>query len=276
MRWMTEQQQRYDRIAAGYGRWWAPVLAPTAVRVLDLIEPAVAAGARRLLDLGTGTATLAVAAVRRWSTIEVTGIDASTGMLAAARAVADDTLLAPDRDRFLTEPAFADRLPFDDASFDAAVSSFVLQLVPSRHAALREVHRVLRPGAPFAHLTWLVGGRAFEPDAALDAALELAGFDPREPDGRPGDYASVAAAAAGLRRAGFREVTATGDELVHQFDPVSYQGFVEEFDEEDTFQSMDRSTRRRVQEDLRARLERLPAEAFTLRLPVVFARGTKA
>jgi SAM-dependent methyltransferase len=272
---MTEQQERYDRIAAGYGRWWAPVLAPTAVRVLDLIDGAVANGARRLLDLGTGTATLAVAAVRRWPSVEVTGIDASAGMLAAARATADTTLPAADRARFLTEAAFADRLPFDDASFDAAVCSFVLQLVPSRHAALREVHRVLRQGAPFAHVTWLTGGRAFAPDAALDAALELAGFDPREPDTRSGDYRSVDTAAAGLRRAGFRNVTAERSELVHRFDAASYQGFVEEFDEEDTFRSMDRPTRRRVQQDLRARLEALAPEAFELRLPVVFARGTR-
>jgi SAM-dependent methyltransferase len=272
---MTDQQTRYDRIAVGYARWWAPVLAPTAVRVLELVEPVVASGGTRLLDVGTGTATLPIAAIRRWPRVEVTGIDASSGMVAAAGAEADRALNTADRARFRTATAFADELPFDHSSFDGAVSSFVLQLVPSRHAVLREVFRVLRPGARFAHVTWLVADRAFAPDAALDAALDLAGIGAREPEVRTGDYASVAAAAAGLRRAGFREVTAEPYELVHRFDPVSYQGFVQEFDEEDTFESMDRATRRRVEADLRERLQSLPADAFTMRLPVVFAAGTR-
>jgi SAM-dependent methyltransferase len=155
------------------------------------------------------------------------------------------------------------------------VSSFVLQLVPSRLAAIREVHRVLKPGATFAHATWLVDARAFAPDAALDAALELAGFDPPEPNGRSGDYASVVAAVAGMRRAGFRDVSAERFELVHQFDADSYIGFVTQFDEQDTFEEMDRSTRRRVVADLRARLLDLPAEDLVMRLPVVLARGTR-
>jgi SAM-dependent methyltransferase len=207
--------------------------------------------------------------------VDVTGIDASSGMAAAGGAEADRALSRGERARFRTATAFADELPFEDQAFDAAVSSFVLQLVPSRHAVLREVFRVLRPGARFAHVTWVVAHRAFAPDAALDAALDLAGIGAREPEVRTGDYASVAAAAAGLRRAGFRDVTAEAYELVHRFDPVSYQGFVQEFDEEDTFESMDRATRRRVEADLRERLQALPADAFTMRLPVVFAAGRR-
>jgi ubiquinone/menaquinone biosynthesis C-methylase UbiE len=42
--------------------------------------------------------------------------------------------------------ALADELPFDDASFDAAVAAQVLCSVPSQAAALAELRRVLRPG----------------------------------------------------------------------------------------------------------------------------------
>jgi len=105
---MTEQAERYDRIADGYARWWGPIIAPAAVGVLDEIDDAVAAGATRVLDIGTGTGTLAVAAIRRWPSVRVTGIDASSGMIAKASAVADAELSAAERARLTLRVAFAD------------------------------------------------------------------------------------------------------------------------------------------------------------------------
>ena len=272
---MTDQQARYDRVARGYARWWAPVLRPTAIQVLDRVDPVVAAGGRHLLDLGTGTATLAIEAVRRWPTVEVVGIDASTEMAAAAGREADRLLHPADRHRFSTRVAFADELPFEDASFDAAMSSFVLQLVPSRAAVMDELWRVLRPGATFAHVTWVRGSRAYRPDIEFDRALEEVDIEPREFDGRGGDFASVEAAASGLRKAGFRRVRAVGGELTYAFDPRSYLGFMEEFDEEDLFQSLDPELRDRLHSTLVARLNRISDEAFILRLPVVHAEGVR-
>ncbi|MBA2537553.1 MAG: methyltransferase domain-containing protein [Actinobacteria bacterium] len=45
--------------------------------------------------------------------------------------------------------ASAERLPFPDASFDAAVSTFVFCSVDDPAVALAEIHRVLRPGGRF-------------------------------------------------------------------------------------------------------------------------------
>ena len=52
---MTEQSERYDRISEGYARWWAPVIAPAALAAIDEIAAAIDGGARRVLDVGTGT-----------------------------------------------------------------------------------------------------------------------------------------------------------------------------------------------------------------------------
>jgi ubiquinone/menaquinone biosynthesis C-methylase UbiE len=268
-----DQAARYDRIAAGYARWWAPVLVRDAETVLDLVAADVAAGARRIVDLGTGTGTLGIAAVERWPDVEVVGIDGSREMAAAAEAQADRRLMRSDRRRYGVRVAYADELPFEAGSFDLVVSSFVLQLVPSRHAALREVRRILRHGGRLAYVTWLTSDRAFPGDAAFDRALEEIGIGAREPDYRSGDLASPDAAARGLRRAGLKEARAHRAELTYRFDVEGFARFVEEFDEEDLVASLERRERIRLKRRFRDLLRQLPGDALLLRLPIVYATG---
>jgi ubiquinone/menaquinone biosynthesis C-methylase UbiE len=272
---VNDQAERYDRIAAGYARWWAPVIAPRAVDALDMLEPVVAAGALRILDVGTGTGTLAIGAIQRWPGVHVTGIDASREMAEAAEREADRLLAAGDRRRFDARVAFADELPFEDGAFDAAMSSFVFQLVPNRARALREVRRVLRPGGTLAYVTWLTDDRIFPPDIDLDDALDEIGIGPREPDGRPGDVESVEGAIRQLRRAGYEDVTASRAVLEHPFDIDGYVAFITQFDEADTYESLEPDERVTFERSLRSRLERRRDDELVLRLPVVAARGVR-
>ena len=83
---MSEDQgARYDRIADGYARHWAPVIRPAAVRLLEVLAPLLPAGSAHLLDIGTGTGTLALEAIERWPAVHVTGIDASSEMAGRAK-----------------------------------------------------------------------------------------------------------------------------------------------------------------------------------------------
>ena len=272
---MTEQAERYDRIAAGYARWWAPIIAPAAVGVLDEVAGAIESGAERILDIGTGTGTLPVAILRRWPQVRVTAIDASSGMIEMAQAEANRLLGPIKRDRLHLRVAFADDLPVSDRAFDLVVSSFVLQLVPNRYRALREARRALVRGGRLAYVTWLADDRAFVPDVDFDAALDEVGIGAREWNHRPGDVPSVDSAVSQLRRAGFADVRARSAELEHPFDIEGYLRFMTEFDEEDLMTDMEPTVRERFEASLRRRLERRRSTELTLRLPTVTATGIR-
>ena len=59
-----------------------------------------------------------------------------------------------------TSGAGAEELPFEDGSFDVAVSTLVLCTVPDQGAALREIRRVLRPGGRLLFLEHVRAGDA--------------------------------------------------------------------------------------------------------------------
>ncbi len=275
----TEEEQaqarRFDVWAAGYDRWWAPVLAPSAHRLLDQLAPVIEAGAVDVLDIGVGTGNLTRPALARWPHVRVTGLDASREMVGTVEALIAET--ADDhRDRFTGTVSFAGDMPYADGSFDVAMSSFVLQLVPSRAKVLREVRRVLRPGGRFAYVTWLVDERAFKPDRIFDGLLDEFGFDDEEDRPRTGDIPSVERAIGELRRAGFRDVSGSRAMLDYGYTVESYIAFLTEFDEVSLFDEMDRPERRRFLALLRERLMGLDPDDLRFTVAIVYASGARS
>jgi len=268
--------ERYDEDAQDYERYWAPVLDATARGLLDRVTgPLVgeSGGPPYVLDVGTGSGVLAIDARRRWPDAMVTGVDPSVGMLAVAaqRAMASG-VDATDRSlTWLVAPAHG--LPLPDASVDLVVSSFVLQLVPDRAAALQELLRVLRPGGRLAALTWLDGGEEFLPATEFDEAVIDLGIpepDEEENDGRSGDFSSPRAAADELRRVGFERVSARADTLTHAWMPDTYLAFKRHYDEAWLFEMLEGTPHlERLETLIRDRFAALPADAFTWRAPVV-------
>ncbi len=268
-------QARYDASAASYRIWWEPVLAPSALALLDRLDHAT--DVRDILDVGTGTGILAIESVRRWPRARVAGLDGSDGMLGVAAAEADRRLDADERTRLTLVAGHAGRLPFTDRSFDLVVSSFVLQLVPDRPAALREALRVLRPGGRLALVSWLATEERFAPDEAFEKALDELDLDEEveAEEARSVDFVSPAAVAAQLRRAGFERVGAQPSTLVHGHRPERYLDFLAEYAEAELFGTLEPMTRQRLRARTQARLDRLPPEAFTWRVPIVFALGRR-
>ena len=100
----------------------------------------------RVIDVACGTGALTITVSDHVGTDgSVVGIDINEGMLNIARSknANIDWRNAP-----------AESLPFDDESFNCAVSQFGLMYFESRENALREMMRVLQPGGMLAVAVW--------------------------------------------------------------------------------------------------------------------------
>jgi ubiquinone/menaquinone biosynthesis C-methylase UbiE len=269
-----EAERIFDEFAEAYRDWWGPIIAPAAVEVLDDIDVDPGGPTFELLDVGSGTGALALRALERWPAMRVRAVDPSSRMLEIA-ADAARRLSPAAASRLRTITAAADRMPLADASADAAVSSFVIQLVPNRAAALREVHRVLRPGGRFACVTWHADDPAFEPDDAFSDALDELQIIPPSNERDVHPYTSASAAAAEFRRSGFREVRGWDAWLEHRFTPESYLDLLEHWVDRELFAGLDHETRLRLRARAIERMSDLRTDAFRWRRPLVRVVGTR-
>ena len=176
---------------------------------LPILEMLPLGQARDILDVGAGTGELFEDLRSRAPHARVTEVDRSQGMLRVAQARGGALLAVMD----------AQRLALADAAFDVAVCIFVLFHLPDPVKALRELRRVLRPGAEIGTVTW--GNDPGPPGAAIwREALDAAGAaqDPRDPSimqhARMNSEAKVDAL---LAEAGFTVIRAQGRRVEHRF-----------------------------------------------------------
>lgn len=132
---IAEKYDLLNRInSLGMDRGWREA----AIDALELGE-----GPKRVLDLATGTADVALAVARRAPGADVVGLDPSSGMLAIGERKVKHAGL---EDRVELVFGDAQELGFPDDSFDGITMSFGIRNVPDRAKALGEMARVLRPG----------------------------------------------------------------------------------------------------------------------------------
>ncbi len=120
----------------------------------------------RWLDVGCGTGALSEAVLAGASPADVVGLDPSPGFVAYASAHVPDP-----RARFVVGDARA--LPVPDGRADAAVSGLMLNFVPARNHALREMRRAVGPGGLVAAYVWDYPGDMQLMTYFWDAAVDL-------------------------------------------------------------------------------------------------------
>ena len=139
---------RYDLLnhllSGGIDRQWRK----RAIRSLALT------GRERVLDLCTGTADLALAAIHaRPAAARVIGVDFSSAMLRVAH---DKLQRERAAERIALVRGDATRIPVADSAIDAITIAFGIRNVENAAAACAEMHRVLAPGGRLAILEFAV------------------------------------------------------------------------------------------------------------------------
>ena len=191
-----------QRIAAAYSQHadtYASVLEPSlAPMAAEIARRANLSSGRLALDIATGTGLVARALAH--AAASVVGVDISLGILRAAsgRSQGQIPFVAGD----------AHRLPFRARTFDLVTCAISLTHFSDVQTALREVHRLLRPGGRFITSAWATEGE--NPTKAAAVRVRQRFLPEREITfgGSFGNelWADVARGRAALRRAGFAKI----------------------------------------------------------------------
>jgi len=135
--------REYSGLADRYDAKWAFYIDATTRETVRRMHLSPSA---RVLDIGCGTGALLHRLLETYPEADLSGVDPVPRMLAIARRK-----LPPSVE---LEEAWAERLPFGEAAFDAVASCSMLHYMPDPETALRETRRVLRPGGRIVITDW--------------------------------------------------------------------------------------------------------------------------
>jgi SAM-dependent methyltransferase len=187
---------------------WTRLLAP---RLLDF---AAFAADGALIDVGTGTGSLACAMAERWRSRRVLGVDIAEPYVAYAREQANGASIEFDI-------GDAAALRCADGAFAGAAAQLVLNFVPNAAAAVREMRRVTRRGGTVAAAVWDFRGGLVYQRLFWDTA---AGIDPGAADARDRLFSGALALPDGLPDL-FRDAGLSGVERASLTIRMDYANF---------------------------------------------------
>ena len=133
-------------VPAIFHQWPAKIISAAAITQSDDV-----------LDVGCGTGALTREVVKCAGS--ATGFDLSESMLGVARQVCPTVTF---------QQGNVAELPFDDSTFDAVVSAFMLMFVSDPKQAVGQLQRVLRPGGRIAAGIW----QGLDNNPVYDALVE--------------------------------------------------------------------------------------------------------
>jgi ubiquinone/menaquinone biosynthesis C-methylase UbiE len=146
------ERQNWDRVAAGWQKWWPPMERGAEKVNRRLIELAMIKSGSRLLDVATGIGEPAITAANKLGNDGyVLAIDISPKMLAIAKQRAISLGL---QDVIEFKEGDIETIKLPSSRFDAVLSRWGLMLLPDLNAALSNIYRSLKEGGHFASAVW--------------------------------------------------------------------------------------------------------------------------
>jgi SAM-dependent methyltransferase len=179
------------------GRYVDAFATATRQFIPGLLDAADVTAGCSVLDVACGPGFVTAGAAARGAV--ATGIDFSDAMLRLART------LHPDID---FQQADAEALPNPDASFDVVVSNFGIHHVARPIQALRQAHRVLRPGGAVAFTVWGAPADNVAWKLVFDAIGRCGDMTALRSPAPGGGLSTPAACLAALEQAGFSNLGA--------------------------------------------------------------------
>jgi ubiquinone/menaquinone biosynthesis C-methylase UbiE len=215
---------------------------------LDWLDPPRGA---RWLDVGCGTGVFTELILNTCSPSAVTAIDPSHAQIEHARGQA-----VGQRAEF--HVAGAQSLAFEDAAFDVVASALVINFIPDRPAALKEMRRVTRRGGAVAGYIWDFAGEN-STSTPLRRAMRHVGLDPPATAGT--EESSLADLRALFERTGLEAVSTRTIDV-----SMTFSGFDEYWSSQTpsfapvtkVIRALPDAERARLQEVLRAQLSAGP------------------
>ena len=184
----------WQRAARPYDRAFGSV---TSLAVAPLLNAVGAGAGTRLLDVACGPGYVTAAAAKLGA--DALGVDFSSEMTACARERYSGL-------RF--EEGDAERLHFEDGSFDAVVMNFGMLHLENPERAILEAFRVLKAGGRYAFTVWDLPERAVAFEIVLQSVQAHGDMNVPLPAGPPFfRFSDPREAKRSLVEAGFEEVS---------------------------------------------------------------------